>query len=98
MSWKGRYYYRTRKIRGRVVREYFGAGPAAELAAQEDQRRRRQREAERAAWQAEKETLAELERAVSRLDEQVDLLATAALLAAGYHRPKRGPWRRKRVK
>jgi hypothetical protein len=37
MSWDRRgYYYRVRKVNGRVVREYVGAGRVAELVAQMD--------------------------------------------------------------
>jgi hypothetical protein len=44
---KGRYDTRSRKVNGRVVREYYSAGEAAELAAQIDALDRADREAER---------------------------------------------------
>ena len=58
MGWdKGRYDTRSRKVNGRVVREYYGAGEAAELAAQIDPLDRADREAEREARRAEKAEL-----------------------------------------
>ena len=37
MGWeKGRYYTCTKRVDGKVVREYFGCGPEAQRAAQED--------------------------------------------------------------
>jgi hypothetical protein len=93
---KGRYYSRSRKVNGRVVREYCGVGEVAELAAQMDAINRADREAEREAQRALKAELDALDAGVKELDELADLLARAALLAAGYRRHKRGEWRRKR--
>ena len=45
MGWdKGRYYTRSKKANGRVVREYVGAGRVAELVAQMDALERERRE------------------------------------------------------
>lgn len=97
MGWdKGRYYTRSRKVNGRVVREYCGVGEVAELAAQMDARKRAEREAEREARRAKKAELDALDAGVKELDELADLLARAALLAAGYRQHNRGEWRRKR--
>jgi hypothetical protein len=93
---KGRYYTRSRKINGRVVREYCGTGKLAELAAEIDAIKRADREAEREARRAEKDELDALDDSVTELDEMADLLARAALLAVGYRQHKRGEWRRKR--
>src|SRR6266508_5922658 len=91
-----RYYTRSRKVNGRVVREYIGAGPVAELAAAADALRRADRradaEARRAAqarWQAALTPSLELSRTI-------DLLTRATLLAAGYRQHARSSWRRKR--
>ena len=44
MGWdKGRYYTRSKKVNGRVVREYIGAGRVAELVAQQDTLEREKR-------------------------------------------------------
>ena len=90
-----RYYVRRRRVRGAVVRQPFGRGPEAQLAAALAAQRQREREAqwaqrrqERGRWDAKTET-------VQRLIEVSDLLVRAALLAAGFHQHERGAWRRK---
>ena len=101
MAWEtrqrgGRYYTRSKKVNGRVVREYVGVGPAAELAAASDAQVRAQRQAQQAAWRVEQERI---ESAIAPREEFCDVvetLARASLLLAGYHRHHRGEWRRKR--
>jgi hypothetical protein len=57
MGWEARgnrlYYFRYRKINGRVTREYLGAGAVAELAFAADRLRRADRRAEAEARRAE---------------------------------------------
>src|SRR4051794_31133950 len=96
MAWERGYYYRVRKQGGRVIRQYFGKGKPAELMAQLDAMQRAHREAQRQARRAEKAQVDALDARVKELDELADLLAQAALLAAGYRQHKRGEWRRKR--
>jgi hypothetical protein len=93
---KGRYYTRSRKVNGRVLREYVGVGEVAELAAQMDTLDRADREAERDTWRSEKAELDALDAGVKELDDLADLLVRAALLATGYRQHRRGEWRRKR--
>src|SRR5262245_13911127 len=90
-----RFYTRSRKVAGRVVREYVGTGPVAEIAAAADGLKRADRRAavearraEQVNWQAALAPLMELSRVA-------DLMARAALLAGGYHRHAR-TWRTKR--
>ncbi len=99
MGWdkNGRYYTRSKRVNGRVVREYVGGGPGGVYAAQLDQLERDEREAERRAAQAEHEQVAQLDGPLDNLNELADLLARAALLAAGYVQHNRGEWRKKRV-
>ena len=97
MGWeRGRYYSRSRKVGGRVVREYVGGGLAGLLAAQEDERRRDERVAQRAALRAEQARLAPAERALDELCALTDALMVGALTAAGYHRHHCGEWRKRR--
>ena len=89
MAWEQRrgrgYYYRSVRSDGRVVKEYLGSGPAAELAVtvdarqREEQAERRRRAAEdRARW-------VDLERPTAELEDLAGRLAAASLLLAGYH-------------
>jgi hypothetical protein len=93
---KGRYYTRSKKVNGRVVREYVGIGEVAELAAQIDAINREKRETERDALRAERAALETLDAPMNELNDLADLLARAVLLAAGYQQHKRGEWRRRR--
>jgi hypothetical protein len=101
MGWEPRgnkfYYFRYRKLNGRVTRQYLGAGAVAELAAAADAVKRADRRAvmearraEEARWRAALTPLVELCRAA-------DLMARATLLAAGYHRHSRSSWRKRHV-
>jgi hypothetical protein len=97
MGWeRGRYYTRSVKVNGRVVREYVGTGRVAELAAQMDALEREKRRLDGLALGAERNELAAIEADLKTLTEKTELVARAALLAAGYHQHKRGEWRRRR--
>ena len=97
MAWeKGRYYTRSRKVNGRVIREYIGGGAVGELAAQLDVIEREQREYEREAWRVEREGIEEFDETIAKVCQMADIIARAAMLAAGFHR-HRGEWRRRRV-
>ncbi|MBA3471844.1 MAG: hypothetical protein H0T57_01215 [Rubrobacter sp.] len=102
MGWEkrergGLYYTRSKKIDGRVMREYVGGGSLGKLAAEADALERRRREEEAEAQRAEQELLEGLEAPVRKLCEITEALAHTALLAAGYHRHNRGEWRKRRV-
>lgn len=93
---RGRYYTRSRKVNGRVVREYVGAGRVAELAAELDALDRDQRQDEAAARKGERADLDALADSLSKLASRCDLLTRAALIAAGFRQHKRGEWRKRR--
>ena len=101
MGWErrsrgGLYYTRSRRVGGRVVREYVGTGLAAELAARLDAAERGRRGARAAAGRAERERLDAADATLAELSAVADALARSALLLAGYHRHDRGEWRRRR--
>jgi hypothetical protein len=101
MAWEkrergGLYYTRSRKVNGQVIREYVGGGVLGELAARMDAEVRQRREEEAAAWREERKLLEELAGLVDELCQDVETIAYATLLAAGFRRHKRGEWRRKR--
>lgn len=98
MAWEGRarggrYYTRSRRVGGRVVREYIGAGPVGELAAALDQLDQAEREAARQAWQAERAAVLAAAADVTAFGRLVDDALALALTDAGLHN-HRGEWRR----
>jgi hypothetical protein len=101
MGWEtrsrgGQYYTRSHRIGGRVVREYVGGGLAGELAAIWDERTRDGRATAASATRAEQRRYDAADASLTQFCELVDLVAKAALLAAGYHQHHRGEWRKRR--
>jgi hypothetical protein len=100
MAWEARgsrrYYTRSKRVNGRVVREYVGTGPVAELAAAADSLRRADRLAALESLRGEQARWREALTPLLALSRVADLVARAALLAAGYHQHSRSSWRKKR--
>ena len=92
-----RYAYRSRREGRRVVKEYLGNGFAAELAVRGDDLDRAERQAERAEERAAREPLDAASALLVELGAKLDAVVGATLTAAGYHRHKRGEWRRRRT-
>ena len=99
MGWKTikvqRYYYKSEREGGRVKTTYFGAGESGLLISLLELEDRAEREAELEEKRAEREASDAEDRAVSSWFDDVQAVADAALIAAGYHKHK-GQWRRKR--
>jgi hypothetical protein len=93
---RGRYYTRSRKVNGRIIREYVGTGLVAKLAAQQDAEARAQRRAERKRLQQEEARWASTAAPLEELSHLLDGLTAAALFTAGYHQHHRGAWRKRR--
>jgi hypothetical protein len=105
MGWElpqrgGPYYTRSRKVGGRVIREYVGGGVAGELAADRDAQERRQRAMlrERAehAFARERDRHRATDALLDALDAGCRELMRIELGRAGYHQHERGEWRRRR--
>ena len=94
--WGGTYYYRSRREGKRVVKEYVGAGPAAELLAAVEEREREWHQVEADRRRAEMARMDAADAEVDDLCRRVELLVRATLLGAGYHRHDRGEWRKRR--
>lgn len=100
MAWEtrsrgGRYYTRSRRVNGRVVREYVGSGRVGELAARLDAQERAVRLAAR---DAERRGCFEAERSfgpVALLDVVSSRVVEDVLSAEGFHKRK-GQWSRRR--
>jgi hypothetical protein len=99
MGWEVRnghsYYYRSRRVNGKPVREYHGTGLRALLAVEQDEADRAQREERRRAVAAELAEIAALEAPLAAFCAAAETIARAALLATGHHRHDRGEWRRR---
>lgn len=96
-----RYYTRSRRVAGRVRREYIGNGEAAHRAAVADAAKQQQRaEQQRAqqALQAQRNAIYSAIFTPLGILEMVCQIATRRELeAAGYHQHKRGEWRKQRA-
>jgi hypothetical protein len=102
MGWETRgtstYYYTASRVGGRVVKQYVGTGTVATLAAKLDELTHSERSQTAEAAERERNELAALDAALAPLYALADAATAAALVAAGCHRPKRGKWRKRRVR
>jgi hypothetical protein len=101
MGWEtrngtGRYYTRSKRQGGRIVREYLGTGKYGEYWAAVDQHALAEQSQRDAALNTEIDGLAELDKLVGAYAATVELAAREALVAAGYRRHQRGEWRKTR--
>jgi hypothetical protein len=94
----GRYYTRSRRVDGRVKREYIGGGFIGAYAAEIDAEARARRLAEADLVRQFDQTLKPLDQIMSELDAACALMAHATLLAAGFHQHDRGEWRLRHVR
>ncbi len=90
MGWKTingrRYFYKSECERGRVKTTYFGAGESGVLISRFESMERAERETERDERRAEREEFAMEEKAVAEWFDDVQAVADAAMIAAGFHK------------
>src|SRR5262245_18020310 len=100
MGWKRingcEYYYRCERVGGQVTTTYRGSGDLGRLSEILDAELRAEREAEREAARVEREEAEAEERAIAGWFDDVQAVADAAMIAAGYRKHK-GQWRRRRT-
>ena len=96
MAWErrgnGKFYYRSRRVQGRVVKEYVGGGEAGHQAAAADQASRKSRR--QAVWLGKEENK-DVDDLVVQLNEfgtLLDQVLTCQLLCAGWKKHHR-QWR-----
>jgi hypothetical protein len=100
MGWeqkrRGRwYYYRKLRVGGRVRSEYMGTGLLAQMSAEADNDKRRERAATRAADRATRQAEAEMDMQLADAESALAAMTHATLFAAGFHE-HRGQWRKRR--
>ena len=99
MAWEtrggNRYYYRKRKVNGKVVSEYVGKGPVAQEIASMDLAERRERNRELDAIKKERSELELLERQAMQSISATKRMVESFLILVGCHKHK-GQWRRMR--
>jgi len=101
MAWearngRGRYYTRSKRVNGRVIREYIGTGSAAELIAEYDAEKRRERLSAQETRKAARDDIESTRKLVDRCYGLARDLARLEMIRAGYYRHHRGEWRKRR--
>ena len=97
MAWEsrrgtGRYYTRSRRQQGKIIRQYVGCGPTAEAAAADDARQREQRLQDRASFLRLVADQTERHRIIMELDVVADRLL--GLLLEDFHLHRNTDWRK----
>ena len=97
MAWEngGRYYTRSKRVDGRVVREYIGCGVLGVMAAEDDRGEREARRQAVAVRKAARTADVAQEKELIAYCNGVDVLLAQVYNEAGYHN-HRGQWRHKR--
>jgi hypothetical protein len=83
-------------VGNRVVKTYYGRGPAGRAAAQEDEAKQARRLEQQLAAEIEKAMEKPTRALMAELDQGVKVAIHTALIAAGFRQHCRGSWRRKR--
>jgi len=100
MPWRTRgnkrYYYRSVRTTEGPRSVYVGTGPAAVAIAAADELHRLERQKQDEKLAATRAEISQMLGPVIELNENMELLTRAALLAAGFYHHSRSEWRRRR--
>lgn len=100
MSWETRsngkrYYTRSRRVNGRIQREYVGGGTIGELSEQLDAIEREERQSRAEAIRAAKLQMESFDELLTKFETLADNIGRGLLIAAGYHQHNRSEWRKR---
>ncbi|MBU2034889.1 MAG: hypothetical protein ABH882_01415 [Candidatus Omnitrophota bacterium] len=99
MAWETRgnnkYYYRKKKVNGKVTSEYVGKGLVAQEIALRDLAERQERNKKAEAIKKEKTDLQLLDEQVTQVTSFIKQVLENALIVYGFHKHN-GQWRKKR--
>ncbi len=95
---KGKYYSRSKKVNGRIVREYVGSSYVARLSAQLDEIERERRQLAKANAKFAMDCADALDASLKEFEDLAELIAKLALVATGHHQHQRSEWRRRRAR
>ncbi len=90
-------YYKSVRVGGKVVSVYKGSGVLAEILAAVDAEEAAARRAAVDAFRERDREDAAVFKQVFDFCQHVNSVVVATLEAEGFHRPFRGPWRKRRV-
>src|SRR4051812_16339565 len=91
------YFYKSVRVGDRVRSQYFGSGQNARDMAEIEALDREVRDLDTERRRARRKRLDARDRAQARWFGRVELLVRLVLESAGFHRHKRGEWRRRRM-
>ena len=94
MSWRGPYYYRSKRDGKSVISLYVGKGITAKQAAEVDILEQKKRKADLEAWRQECYLLKKMDQEEDHVIIQINNLIKAVLVLSGFHCHK-GQWRKK---
>ena len=100
MSWENRpngrkYYTRSRRVNGRIQREYVGAGSLGELAEQFDIEEREERQLRAEAIREAKLARDSFDELLTQFEDIAETIGRGLMIAAGYHQHNRSEWRKR---
>lgn len=100
MSWETRsngkrYYTRSRRVGGRIQREYVGCGTVGELVAKLDEIDRESRMLEAESIRQARQQAERMDESLANFEELAENIGRGLLIVAGYHQHNRSEWRKR---